>query len=116
MSNKKVLNEKPSAYKSMKLSQLGLSKPVNKKNKGDLLRWNQEQWKNLTALLTDKKELPCGTKGKKQKEQNLPSVCRPKKKVSEKTPKPLVKDLTTAQIKKAIKIKQKGETVMWKKL
>ena len=115
MSNKKVLNEKHSAYKSMKLSQLGLSKPVNKKNKGDLLRWNQEQWINLTALLTDKKELACGTKGKKQKEKGLPSVCRPKKKVSEKTPE-IASSYSTAQIKKAIELKKKGKTIQWKKL
>jgi len=115
MSNKKVLNEKPSAYKSMKLSQLGLSKPVNKKNKGDLLRWNQEQWINLTALLTDKKELPCGNKGKKQKEKGLPSVCRPKKKVSEKTPE-IASNYSKEQIKKAIEIKKKGKTIQWKKL
>jgi len=111
-----VKAQKPSAYKSMALSKLGLSKPVNKSNKGALMRWSGEKWINLTAQLTDKKELPCGTKGKIQKEQNLPSVCRPKRKVSAKTPE-IASSYSTAQIKKAIAIKKKkGKTIQWSKL
>jgi hypothetical protein len=112
-----VKKMKSSAYKSMRLGKL--SKPTTKENKGALLRWTKEDWVNLTALLTDnQKKLPCGTKGKKQKEQNLPSVCRPSKKVSEKTPKPLAKDLSKAQIKKAVEIKKKktNNRINWNKL
>ena len=112
-----VKNMKPSAYKSMMLGKLGMTKSSPEKKK-DLIRWGTptkgEQWINLTALLTDKKELACGTKGKKQKEQNIPSVCRPKKKVNEKTPTPLAYDLTEKQIRKAIKMKDKGERINWK--
>ena len=36
MSKKEVKARKPSAYKSMALSSLGLSKPTNKQNKGDI--------------------------------------------------------------------------------
>lgn len=105
----------PSAYKSMLLGKLGMTKSTPKK-KQDLLRWGSpnkgEKWINLTALLTDKKELPCGTKGKIQKQKNLPSVCRPKRKVNEKTPK-IAKEFTKKQIKKAIEIKKQGKTINW---
>lgn len=108
--------EKHSAYRSMKLSAEGKSKPTTKKNKGALQRWTLENWINLSALLTDKKELPCGTKGKKQKEKGIPSVCRPKKKISEKTPTPLSGDLKKKEIVKAIKIKKEGKRINWKDL
>ena len=114
-----VQRMKPSAYKSMLMGKLGMTKSTPAKKK-DLLRWGSatkgEQWLNLTALLTDKQTLPCGTKGKKQKEQNLPSVCRPKAKVNEKTLKPLANQLTTKQIEKAIEIKKKGKTIQWSNL
>jgi hypothetical protein len=109
------LKEKHSAYRSMKLGKLGLTKPTTKANKGALVRWNQEKWSNLTALLTDNKKLPCGTKGKKQIEQDLPSVCRPSVKVNSKTPK-LASNFSDKQIRKAIKIKQKGERINWDNL
>ena len=114
-----VKSMKPSAYKSMMLGKLGMTKSTPAKKK-DLLRWGSpikgEEWINLTALLTDKQTLPCGTKGKKQKDKNLPSVCRPKKKVSSKTPTPLTKDLTNKQINKAISIKKTGARIDWKKV
>lgn len=109
----KVKAQKPSAYKSMKLSELGLSKPTNKNNKGDLIRWNKEIWLNLNALKDKGIEIPCGQKYKNQKE---PTVCRPKKKINEKTPKPLAKQLTNKQIEKAIEIKKKGKRIQWDKL
>jgi hypothetical protein len=99
----------------MKLAKLGLTKPTTKANKGDLLRWNKERWQNLTGLLTDNKRLPCGTKGKKQIDEDLPSVCRPSVKVNSKTPK-LASNFTDKQIKKAIKQKQKGKRILWDKL
>lgn len=114
-----VKKMKPSAYKSMQLGKLGLTYSTPKKKK-DLLRWGSptkgEEWINLTAKLTDKKELPCGTKGKKQKEKNLPSVCRPKYKITDKTPKPLADSVKPKQIKKAIAIKKKGEYIKWAEL
>jgi hypothetical protein len=106
------LKEKHSAYRSMKLAKLGLTKPTTKANKGALLDWSKEKWLNLTALLTDNKKLPCGTKGKQQIEKDLPSVCRPSVKVNSKTPK-LASNFTDKQIKKAIKQKQKGERILW---
>jgi len=115
---KEVKARKPSAYRSMLMGKLGMTKSTPAKKK-DLTRWGSptkgEQWINLTAQITDKKELPCGTKGKKQKEQGLKSVCRPKKKVNEKTPE-IASSYSTAQIKKAIAIKQKGKRINWKEL
>jgi hypothetical protein len=115
-SKEKILKSKPSAYRSMKMSQAGLSKPTTKQNKGDLINWQREHWINLSALITDKKELPCGTKGKKQKELGLPSVCRASKKVNSKTPSPLADELTKKQILKAIDIKKKGKRIDWSSL
>jgi hypothetical protein len=115
MNKEKVLKMKPSAYKSMMMGKLGLSKSTPEKKK-DLLRWKREKWINLTALITDNKKLPCGQKGKKQKERNLPSVCRASIKINEKTPEPLVSQLSKQQIKKAIQIKQKGQRINWKNL
>ena len=108
--------EKHSAYRSMKLAAEGKSKPTNKENKGALKNWSRETWVNLTAKLTDKKELACGTQGKKQKEKKLPSVCRPKYKITEKTPKPLADNVSPQKIKKAITIKKKGEYIKWSEL
>jgi len=105
--------EKHSAYRSMKLGAEGKTKPTNKDNEGALQRWTDEKWLNLNALIYLGKELPCGTKYKGQKE---PTVCRPKKKISEKTPTPLAKDLTKKQIEKAIEIKKKGKRIDWSKL
>ena len=102
---------KPSAYRSMHLGKLGLTKPSTKKNKGALLRWTKEKWINLNALKDKHIMLPCGHKYKGQTE---PTVCRPSKKISNKTPKPLAKDLTTKQIKKAIEIKKKEKRISWK--
>ena len=105
--------EKHSAYLSMRLASQGKTKPTNKSNRGALLDWGREKWINLTALLTDKKEIACGTKGKKQK--GLPSVCRPSVKVGKKTPM-LAKEFSEKQIRKAIKQKQQGKTIKWSEL
>ena len=107
------MSDKPSAYTSMRLSKLGLTKPTTKKNKGALIRWTKEKWINLNALKDENIILPCGRKYKGQTE---PTVCRPSKKISEKTPKPLAKNLTSKQIQKAIKIKKKGKRISWKDL
>lgn len=108
-----VKNQKHSAYRSMQLAKLGASKPTTYENKGALQRWSNEVWLNLNALKDKGIELPCGTKYKGQKE---PTVCRPKKKISNKTPKPLAYDLTKKQIEKAIEIKKKGKRIDWSKL
>jgi len=103
--------EKHSAYKSMKSG----SNKTTPQEKADLIRWGNEKWINLTAKITDNKTLACGTKGKRQQELNLPSVCRPSIKVNQKTP-TLASSYTKNQIKKAIEIKKKGNTISWTKL
>jgi hypothetical protein len=110
-----IANEKPSAYRSMKLSKLGLSKPTTKDNRGALLDWTRERWQNLTALLTDDAFYECGTKGKKQKELGLPSVCRPTIRINDKTPK-LAQEFTEKQIRQAIEIKKKMQRINWAEL
>jgi hypothetical protein len=105
--------EKHSAYRSMKLASEGKTKPTTKDNKGALQRWSDEKWLNLNALIYLGIELPCGTK---YEGQTTPTVCRPKKKISSKTPTPLAKDLTKMQIEKAIEIKKQGKRVDWSKL
>jgi len=107
-----MANAKPSAYRSMQLASLGLSKPTNKDNKGVLLRWTKQNWVNLNALKDMGIYIPCG---KKYPGQTEPTVCRPKKKVG-KTPLPLADDLTKRQIEKAIEIKKKGKRINWKDL
>jgi hypothetical protein len=108
-----MANQKPSAYRSMQLAKLGLSKPTNKDNKGALIRWTKENWVNLNALKDMGIYIPCG---KKYKGQTEPTVCRPKKKVNNKTPSPLADDLTKRQIEKAIEIKKKGQRINWQQL
>jgi hypothetical protein len=99
--------EKPSAYRSMRMGK------SNSKNKGGLKRWIDEKWLNLNALKDKNIELPCGTKYKGQTE---PTVCRPKKKINNKTAKPLAKELSKKQIEKAIEIKKKGQRIIWSKI
>lgn len=113
MSKKEVLASKPSAYRSMQLAKLGLSRPTNKDNKGALLRWTKENWVNLNALRDKGIYIPCG---KKYPGQTEPTVCRPKKSLGNKTPSPLADELTKKQITKAIEIKKKGKRINWKDL
>ena len=94
----------------MRLASQGKTKPTTKSNRGALKRWSDEQWLNLNALMYLGVELPCGTKYKGQKD---PTVCRPKKKISSKTPTPLAEDLTRAQIEKAIELKKMGKRIYW---
>ena len=111
----KASDEKPSAYRSMRLAQKGLSKPTTKANRGALLDWTRERWQNLTALLTDDAFYECGTKGKKQKELGLPSVCRPTIRINDRTPK-LAQEFTERQIRQAIEIKKKMQRINWAEL
>jgi hypothetical protein len=103
--------EKHSAYRSMKLK----GNKTTEKERLDLIRWINEKWINLTAKITDNKILPCGTKGKKQIEQKLPSVCRPSVKINNKTPS-LASNYNKEQITKAVKIKKDGKIIKWKSL
>jgi len=114
-----VKNMPNSAYRSMLMGKLNMTKTSPEKKK-DLLRWGSptkgEKWINLTSYLIDgKNNTPCGSKTKKQKELNLPTVCRPSVKVNEKTPK-LAKEFTKKQIEEAIKIKIRNERINWLKL
>ena len=109
----RVLASKPSAYRSMQLAKLGLSLPTNKDNKNALMRWTKENWVNLNALKDKGIYIPCG---KKYSGQIAPTVCRPKKQISNKTPQPLADELTNKQIEKAIEIKKKGQRIIWKDL
>ncbi len=101
----------------MRLKKAGLNKePPTSAETLDLIRWKNEQWQNLTAKLTDQKFYACGSKGPKQKVLRLPSVCRPSKKVNEKTPSPLAGAYSVEEINKAIEIKKQGRRIMWKNL
>jgi len=115
---KKVLAQKPSAYRSMQLVKLrGYSGNKKNKNDNELEKWVLARWQNLTAKLTDgDKFYKCGEKGKQQILLNLPSVCRPSVKIDETTPTPLSGELTKKQIEKAIKIKQSGRRINWREL
>jgi hypothetical protein len=116
INNNPVLNQKHSAYRSMKLSQLGLTKPTTKKNEGELEKWILARWQNLTAKLTDgDKFYNCGNRGKNQKILKLPSVCRPSIRIDNKTP-TLANQYTDNQIKKAINIKKQGRRINWREL
>ena len=110
-----VLKMKPSAYRSMLMGKLGLTKR-SKKGRNSLYRWGNprsgEKWVNLTALLTDGKVLQCGKKVKKQMALGWPSVCRPSVKVNSKTPS-LASEFSKKQIREAIKIKQEGRVIRW---
>ena len=104
---------KNSAYRSMKLAKEGKTK----KRDGNLKRWINEEWVNLTpyaeGLIKSISDSPeCG---KPHPEQKGKSVCRPLKKVSEKTPN-IASSYSKEQIKKAVKKKNKGEIIKWREL
>ena len=112
----KVINQKPSAYRSMQLAKLKLSQPTTNKNKDNLITWKKEMWQNLTAKLTDgDKFYNCGNKGKNQIKMDLPSVCRPSVRINDKTPK-IANEFSNEQIRKAIKIKKQGNIIKWNEL
>ena len=71
LTKKTVKAFKHSAYKSMQLSHLGLTKSVSKANKGALKRWSDEKWLNLNALRDKSIEIPCGQNNKGKKEQQV---------------------------------------------
>jgi len=103
----------PSAYRSMLMSRLNMTKP-NKTQEDNLRIWKAQKWLNLNALKDKKIEIPCG---KKYLGQTEPTVCRPSKVVG-KTPLPLAHQLSNRQIAHAIKIKimKAGKRINWKEL
>ena len=113
--------KKHSVYKSMQLVKTykALGGRIDEtKTKGGTNTWLKEKWLNLAPYaegnIKDISKSPaCGTKGKNQKG---PRICRPSKKVNSKTPKPIVKDLSKSQVKKAYDIKRKGGRITWKSL
>lgn len=113
---KKEVNEsggmKHSAYRSMQLAKQGKTK----KRDGNLRKWIDEDWRNLTPYaegLTSLNETPeCG---KPHPDQKGKSVCRPMKKINKSTPE-IASTYSKDQIKKAVQSKNKGETIKWSKL
>jgi hypothetical protein len=106
------MDMKPSAYRSMQLAKEGKTK----KKDGNLTRWINEKWRNLTPIMLGETGFfDCGEQSDQQKKLNFPSVCRPTVKVSEKTPK-LAQNFTKKQIKKAVEEKKKGNIISWSKL
>ena len=104
---------KPSAYRSMML----VKENKNKTENTGLRRWTEEKWRNLTPIsLGDKTFYACGKKSKEQEKLNLPSVCRPSKRISSKTTTPLANEITPRQLKKAIDIKKQGKIISWRNL
>lgn len=108
------MNMKNSAYRSMALAKQGKTKERD----GNLKRWLNEKWINLTPYATGlikyiKDSPKCGDSSKNPKGQK--SICRPLKKVSQKTPK-LATEYTKKQIQKALSIKNKGGVIQWNKL
>ena len=104
---------KHSAYRSMKIAKEGKTKNRD----GNLRRWINEDWRNLTpyaeGLVNSIKDTPeCG---KPHPEQKSKSVCRPLKKVSNQTPE-LATSYSKDEIKKAVEIKNNGETIKWSNL
>ena len=88
-----------------------------KKKDGNLKRWINEDWRNLTpyveGLVKSINETPeCGKPHPKQKGK---SICRPNKKVSQSTP-TLATNYSKEELKKAVEIKNRGETINWNEL
>jgi len=85
-----------------------------KERDGNLKRWINEDWRNLTPYafgITSLNKAPkCGDSSKNPRGQK--SVCRPMKTVSKSTP-VLATAYTKAQIKKAVSMKNEGKTIRW---
>jgi len=103
---------KHSAYRSMKLAKEGKTKTRD----GNLKRWINEEWRNLTPYAEGLTTLG-GTPecGKPHPEQKGKSICRPMKKVNDKTPN-LASSYSKEQLKKAVQVKNQGKTIKWDSL
>jgi hypothetical protein len=114
--------KKHSAYRSMmivkKYKELGGKVDESKKVKGGTNRWLQEKWKNLTPVALGLTKIanapPCGVKHPKQGKNK--SICRPTKRINNKTPKKLAESYNIEQIKKAQKLKNLGVRIKWSEL
>lgn len=86
------------------------------RSKGNLSKWFEEKWVNLTpyaeGLTKSRTAYKCGDTHPNQKNK---SVCRPSVKVSDSTPS-LAQNFSKAKIMKAAKLKNKGQTIIWSKL
>ena len=105
-------HKKPSAYKNMALvkeyKRLGGKFRGTKDKKGGTINWRKEDWRNLTGVALGKMTVNEAPKcGNKYKGQTAPSICRPRKEAVK---------YSKAQLRKALNIKKKGETINWKKL
>jgi len=85
-----------------------------KKKDGNLKRWINEDWRNLTpyaeGLVKSLKDTPeCG---KPHPEQKGKSICRPLKKINESTPK-TADNYSIKELQKAVEIKNKGKIIKW---
>ena len=110
--------KKHSAYKSMYIQseykKLG-GKYKGKKNTEGIQRWNKEEWIQVIPYLEKGEKLVCGGTERKNK------VCRPLKKINEKTP-ITIEELLNIHSKKDLinlgkkKIKDMKGRVYWKTL
>ncbi len=111
--------DKPSAYKSMYLTETyeDLGGKIKGKKTSNLEKWRKEKWKNLTGVALGKTKLkdapPCGNKDKNQGKN--PTICRPTKKVN-KTTTSLAQQFNKTQLKKALDIKKRNKRINWNKL
>ena len=103
-------HKKHSAYRSMAIVKeyKRLGGRLSGSKSGGTKKWLKEDWRNLTGVALGKmsvKEAPkCGNK---YKGQTAPSICRPIKEAVK---------YSKSQLKKALNIKKRGETINWKKL
>lgn len=109
--------KKHSAYKSMALIKLYKEKggKIDEiKSKNGTKKWIKEDWRNLTPValgVLDLSNAPkCGIKYK-----NMPSICRPTKRIDNSTPS-LAQSYNRNQLKKALEQKKKGNAILWNKL
>lgn len=97
---KKKFKRFPSAYASMwiqKEYQKRGGEYKDKKKSNNLKRWREEQWIQILPLLTEKKIVICGDDNKDTK------VCRPIKRMDEKTPITIQEILELHSLKDVIK-------------
>tara|TARA_Y100001973_G_C5166266_1_gene316329 strand:+ start:334 stop:741 length:408 start_codon:yes stop_codon:yes gene_type:complete len=114
-------HKKNSAYKSLFLLKTykDLGGKINQKSekKSGTTVWLKEKWKNLSGVVAGKTKLKdapaCGNRDKNQGKNK--TICRPTVKVNKETVK-LAQNYSKEQLKKAQKIKNKGDRINWKKL
>jgi hypothetical protein len=107
--------EKTSAYKSLyivrRYKELGGKYDDNNKRPSKLKRWVNEKWIRISPktgkpMYKNKKIVPCGRSSKEQKKGIKKGLCRPYKRVSDKTPK-TYKELSVKELKKRASLKKR---------